>query len=257
MKWIDLMEKTWRNLPEDGLQNDYFFIRRIIEQQRGSTLDVDCGAGRLLLPLLKDGLKVEGVDSSADMLAICRAKASQAGVTPILYQQALQQLELPNQYRTIYIANGSLAKITEPIMVWETLQRLYIHLEDDGLLLFNLTWPFSTNGPLDAHAAEQLNAWGDLWWCDLPDGSLIAEQFKRLSIDRVEQLSTTQRRYQWIVNGKIVREELFHACERWYFKHEMGLMLRQIGFNDIQVRGNWTDKNFAEPHETLVFSARK
>jgi len=55
------------------------------------------------MPFLSDGLAVEGLDASAEMLAICRSKAAQVGVTPTLYQQPMQDVDLPTRYRTVFI----------------------------------------------------------------------------------------------------------------------------------------------------------
>ena len=56
------------------------FLRRKIKRFEQSVLDVACGSGRLLMPLLKSGPAVEGADVSADMLAHCRRLAF--GATP-------------------------------------------------------------------------------------------------------------------------------------------------------------------------------
>ncbi|MCA1972941.1 MAG: class I SAM-dependent methyltransferase, partial [Caenispirillum sp.] len=39
-------------------------------------LELACGTGRVLLPLLARGFVVEGLDVSAAMLAVCRRKAA-------------------------------------------------------------------------------------------------------------------------------------------------------------------------------------
>ncbi|HLV36736.1 MAG TPA: hypothetical protein VKY59_16555 [Spirillospora sp.] len=39
--------------------------------------------------------------------------------------------------------------------------------------------------------------------------------------------------------------------------YEVMLMLENIGFHTVQVTGNWTDEDFAEPHYSIVFVARK
>ena len=59
--------------------------------------------GRLLVPFLRDGLAVEGLDASEEMLAICHTKAAHVGVTPMLYQQLMQDVALALRYRTILI----------------------------------------------------------------------------------------------------------------------------------------------------------
>jgi SAM-dependent methyltransferase len=67
---------------------DQAFFHERIRQNGGMALEVACGTGRLLVPFVRDGLAVEGVDASEEMLALCRIKAAHAGVTPTL-------LELP------------------------------------------------------------------------------------------------------------------------------------------------------------------
>ena len=83
-----------------------FFYQRLT-RNGGTALEVACGTGRLLIPFLRDGLAVEGVDGSEDMLAICRAKAATANVTPVLHQQRMQELTLGRLYRTLFIPAGS------------------------------------------------------------------------------------------------------------------------------------------------------
>src|SRR5215510_2816406 len=83
-----------------------FFYDRI-RHNGGVALEIACGTGRLLVPFLRDGLAVEGVDASAEMLAICRTKAAHVGVTPTLYHQLMQDLDLASRYRTVFIPTCS------------------------------------------------------------------------------------------------------------------------------------------------------
>src|SRR5262249_6283602 len=76
------------------------FVRRF----REPALELGCGTGDPILALRQQGLEVDGVDSSADMLTICRARADAQGVTVNLYEQAMERLDLPRRYRSIYIA---------------------------------------------------------------------------------------------------------------------------------------------------------
>ena len=69
-------------------------------------MDVGCGTGRLMLSYLASGLEVEGIDSSEEMLAICREKARQRGLTPVLYRGGMQRLDLRRKYGTIFIPGG-------------------------------------------------------------------------------------------------------------------------------------------------------
>ena len=97
-----LVARWWAefNAPDPA---ERAFYRGIIERNGQPVLDLGCGAGRLLLPLLSTGLDVDGCDISPDMLAFCREGAAKQGVTAILYQQAMHDLELPRRYQTIFI----------------------------------------------------------------------------------------------------------------------------------------------------------
>src|SRR6266487_7185954 len=52
----------------------------------GPVLDVACGTGRILLPCLKSGVDVEGLDLFPGMLARLRQKAAALGFDPKLHQ---------------------------------------------------------------------------------------------------------------------------------------------------------------------------
>jgi cyclopropane fatty-acyl-phospholipid synthase-like methyltransferase len=65
-----------------------------------------CGAGRLLLPYLRAGLDVDACDQSADMIEVCREKATNEGFEPNLYIQAMHAIDLPRLYRTIIVVGS-------------------------------------------------------------------------------------------------------------------------------------------------------
>lgn len=258
MNWTGLAALAWDPSGGDEQQHDHDFIRRILEEQGGAALDVGCGTGRLLLRYLEAGLSVEGMDTSADMLAICREKAAMRGLPePALYQQAMQSLDLPGRYRTIYIPCGTFCLIIDRAEAFEALRRFHAHLEPGGLLVFNLFWPFGDGEALSKKPLGGWKKWGKLWDHPVPDGGFMKQSLMRTSFNRAEQFFTAKRRYQLIRGGRIVAEEIFDSNERWYYKHEMVMMLEISGFTEVQVRDGWSEKEFAETHDSMVFIARK
>src|SRR6266481_2341355 len=87
----------------DEPYEDQAFYERKVRQAGGPALEVACGTGRLLIPYLRDGLDIEGLDASAEMLDICRRKAQGQGLAPVLHQQLMQELDLQRRYATIFI----------------------------------------------------------------------------------------------------------------------------------------------------------
>lgn len=258
MNWTGLAALVWDPSGGDEQQHDYAFIRTLIEQGNGPALDVGCGTGRLLLRFLRDGLEVDGVDTSPDMLAICREKAAQRDLKPpTLYEGYMQELDLPRRYKTIYIPCGTYCLVTDRDQAIEALRRFYNHLEPGGTLVFNLFWHYAHGEPLSETRVAKDPEWNELFNTTLPDGREMRQHMRLMKLDRVEQLLIAERRYRLYDNDRLVAEEVFASNERWYSKYEMLMMLEQAGFHDLQAKANWTDQDFAEGDEVVVYLARK
>ena len=57
----------------------------------------------MLIPLLEAGLAVEGVDSSPEMLAVCRARCEERGLEPVLHEADIRSFSLPDRYEAVII----------------------------------------------------------------------------------------------------------------------------------------------------------
>src|SRR6478672_4891681 len=102
--WLyGLVARWWAEFNVDGPEIDYF--RAHVERGQPA-LDVACGTGRLLIPYLRAGLDVDGCDVSADMIELCRKRASREGVSPTLFVQPMHELDPPRRYQTIFVCGG-------------------------------------------------------------------------------------------------------------------------------------------------------
>jgi ubiquinone/menaquinone biosynthesis C-methylase UbiE len=99
-----LMAERWAEFITEAREAPFF--QREIAHYGQPVLDVACGVGRLLLPLLRAGIDIDGCDISGDMLKHCWKKALAEGFNPRLVEQPMHALKLPRRYRTIYICNS-------------------------------------------------------------------------------------------------------------------------------------------------------
>src|SRR5215468_7534611 len=99
-----LVAQWWAEFNQGGDDVEHF--RRAIAGSGEPALDVACGTGRVLVPLRRAGVDVDGSDVSADMLAWCRRAADAEGLRVSLYQQPVHALELPRRYRTVFICGA-------------------------------------------------------------------------------------------------------------------------------------------------------
>ena len=125
---------------------------RFLERHGEPALELGCGDGDPLLDLRRRGRDVEGVDSSADMLARCRRAAAQAGLDVVLHHQRMEELDLPRRYRSIYLAGPTFTLLPDDDAALRALRRIRAHLAPDGAALVPLFVPVPTPG----HALGQV-----------------------------------------------------------------------------------------------------
>lgn len=70
------------------------YYRSFVDKADGPVLEAMCGSGRFLLPLLADGIDIDGVDSSPDMLQACRHRGAERGLKPMLFEQTVEGMDL-------------------------------------------------------------------------------------------------------------------------------------------------------------------
>ena len=138
-----VVARWWAEFNLGGPEIPYF--QKFIEGDGQPALDLACGTGRLLVPYLRSGLDVDGCDVSSDMLALCRERAEAEGLSPTLFAQAMHALRLPRRYRTIVLCGGfGLGGNRE--QSFESLERIYEHLEPGGRLLLDNQVPYANAG---------------------------------------------------------------------------------------------------------------
>ncbi len=254
-----LMAERWAEFTIDAPELP-FFLRQIARFGQ-PVLDVACGTGRLLLPLLRAGIDIDGCDISDDMLHYCRKKAAGEGLNPNLYAQPMQAFDLPRRYKTIYICDSfGLAGSRENDL--EALRRCYAHLRHNGALLVNIQAEYTASEDWKLWLSENRRALPEPWPEEgdhrtAADGSEHVARFRTVQVDPLEQSFTRQVRLEKRDAGRLVASEEYTLRGNTYFKHELFLMLKVAGFREVTVYGNYTDDLATADSDELVFIALK
>lgn len=252
-----LMAERWGQSITDAPEVPFY--QREIERYGEPVLDVACGSGRVLLPLLASGVNIDGCDISQDMLDQCSANAQKLGLATMLYAQPMDSFEIPRRYRTIYICDSfGLAGSRERDL--NTLRRCYAHLEDGGVLIVNIEAEYKSPEAWLRWLPEARNALPEPWPPDpstrvAADGTEHRAYFRMFAVDPFEQTYTREVRLEKGQPGGIAKSEQYMLRENVYFKQEVLLMLRLAGFRDVSVRGAWSDEPATADHDNLIFTA--
>ncbi len=235
------------------------FLEREIARFGQPVLDLGCGTGRLLLPLLRAGVDIDGCDVSADMLRHCREKAAAEGLKPRLYQQPMHTLDLPRTYRAIYIcASFNLAGSRQNGLA--TLRRCCAHLETGGALLFDIDAEYTWHEGWATWEPGRRKTLPEPWPRDgrrwtAADGSEYVERQRMASVDPLEQTMVRQVRIENWAAGKLLGSEERTQRRTLYLPSEVRLMLDVAGFREITLRDGYSDEPAAPDSEVLLFAA--
>jgi SAM-dependent methyltransferase len=239
-----LMAAAWDLLRGDTSDwQDRPFFREAILRSGQPALDVGCGTGRLLLDYLRTGIDIDGVDSSPEMLALCREKAAAVGLSPMLYLQEMQDLDLPRRYRTICVPSSSFQLVLEPDQAVRAMGRFAHHLERGGTLVM----PFIALGrpgmPLEETWVREAIR---------PEDGAVVRRTAWARYDPVTQLEDTRDRYEVIIEGRVVRAETHERspATRGYTVDQAVALFEGAGFAVAEVVSDFTLEPYdpARPH---------
>lgn len=242
----------WFPEKEEDYEDAAFYRGHILNNGQPA-LEVGCGDGRLLIPFLKEGLNVEGLDLSPHMLDNCRKKAASKNVAVTLYQQAMQSMDLPKKYSTIYIPYGSFMLVHRRNEVEEALSRFHRHLNPAGKLLVSLFDPTVKDVHVDAPAQ---GTWRLRREGTRHDGALF-RCYEKASFDTSEQLEESEYRYEVLKDGKTIETEEEKLTLRWHTQSQFRDLLRAAGFNDISCVQGYTAIPAESNEEEFTFIATR
>lgn len=227
------------------------FYAGALKGVQGPILEAMCGSGRLLLPLLRLGFEIDGLDNSAEMLESCEKRCFSENLKVCLFNQTIENPSL-KKYALIFIAVGSFQLISDTAEALKVLRILHSHLLPGGSLILDTFIPWdsvkaSIEG--DSLSKEKKTVLSNRV-VSCPDGTEIFLK-SMTTIDPREQLEISKNQYEKRLNGKTIANEEEDLVVRWYYPHEMGLFLEKAGFSLVLM----TEHAFEHNPNSIVHQA--
>jgi ubiquinone/menaquinone biosynthesis C-methylase UbiE len=212
---------------------DRLFYLDVVKKYGQPVLDVGCGTGRILLDFMQQGIDIDGVDNSPEMLALLHQKAEKINLHPTVYQQEMTELSLPRKYQTILVPSSSFQLLLDEKLPPIAMDRFYEHLLPGGVLAMPFMTFWKDGEPLENEFTREVVR---------PEDGATIRRWQYARFDPDTDLEHTIDRYEIIRDGKVISSEEHHQSPgtRSYTQEQAVELYRAAGFNDIQVFHDFT-----------------
>lgn len=205
-----------------SIDGDVEYYAEKLKGVSGRVLEAGVGTGRMLIPLVKNNMLVDGVDLSAEMLAQCKTNMETHNVSANLYQQDLTALSLPDKYDTIIMPTGSFCLLPK-LRVQDVLNGFYNHLNEGGKVIIDLEMPIGFKEGNSGVSTFSLSS----------DTGIILSSYNN-EIDWFAQKTSSINKYELVENGKVTKTEISNFTLYWYGITEFEMLLSHSNFKNIE-----------------------
>lgn len=210
---------------EEGEPVELALMDQLLRDHPGPALEIGCGSGRLLLPLLQKGHAVEGLELSREMLDLCRQAAAALALDPVLHEGDMTVFDPGRIYRTLLLPAFTLQLAPDPAAALAHFHRL---LEKDGLLYLSVFIPLA-----ELHRELPEGEWYEDHRTGLPDGRAAAVH-TRHRLDRKQRILHREHRYELLeATGKTEAEHHSSQTLRWFTPRQLRTLLAKSGFDAV------------------------
>ena len=242
------------DLLYDQRDDDLDMWLALTEKITGNILEIGCGTGRVMIPLLQAGRQVTGVDISQEALQVAEAKLVAGGFQNqgTLYQVDMRSMDLECkdfEFAFLPINTFMHCQTTDDQIV--TLQSIYHHLTSGGTLVIDLFHPtpqrlLEADGQLvlEHQMVDELTGHVIQWFVT-----------RRLHIThQVEDVTFILDEVQ--ENG-ILSRALIPFSLRYIYRFEMALLLKNVGFQLDEIWGDYDFSSYCDESPRMIFVVTK
>ncbi|GKX32157.1 methyltransferase [Vallitalea longa] len=139
--YSDMYEGYYAKFYDSLVKNDDFdidFYQELSEEYGKEVLELACGSGRVLIPLLKRGLQIHGVDLSTHMIDILKAKCKKKNLTPEIYFGDMCTFKCNKKFDMVILSHISISLLESHQQRVQLFNNVYkFLLKEGGIFVFN------------------------------------------------------------------------------------------------------------------------
>lgn len=234
---------------------DLPFWRAAAARLGSPVLDLGAAAGRVAIPLARDGAEVWALDRSAHMLAELRRRLDDEPADVAARVRTLPgdlaRLRLPRRFPLVLVAMNTLQVLTDPADRLTCLRGIRAHLVDEGELIFDVALPDAE----EIAGSIGLERPGDVHR-DPATGSVLRHSAWYDGWDPATHTLEFTLRIRESVPGGPLRETLRHHRVHLFTSGELADLIARAGLEQIEVRGGFDGAPLDDSCERQVHRCR-
>jgi hypothetical protein len=220
---------------------DVEYYQQLLTGTTGRVLEPAVGTGRILIPLLEAGLVVDGYDSSAPMVDLCRRHCEQRGLDPVIEQGDMTTFAATEAYAAVIVPTGSIA-LLDANEALTALVGFHDCLSPSGRLIVDLPAPRLIT------EIDEMRSWGS-------GSTAWTLQTMHIEYDRTANQTTRWLRYEKWSDEALLDTALMCFRLQQYSLGEFTDLLSEAGFSDISVTADYEDKAPEPQSDDWTFTA--
>jgi SAM-dependent methyltransferase len=230
----------------DSFDFDIPYWLDVARAAKGPLLEVACGTGRVLLPILREGFNIDGFDSSPAMISRLREKARTNGLTVRADVADMREFSMGRRYARLICAFNGFAHCDTTEDQLRVLRRSLEHLEPEGALVIHMSYPGPDywSEPDSAPVLEQE--------VERPGGGKI-QLWDHRKKDVVGQRQDSEMEI-WELSAldgsKVVHK--FSTSQRWVYQFELELLFRAAGFTRWEILGGFDGRPLKAADDQMI-----
>jgi SAM-dependent methyltransferase len=239
-------------------RHDVPFFVGMAKRHGGPVLELACGTGRVLIPIVRAGIEVTGLDFSSSMLSICRQKLARAPAEARskarLVRADMRRFHLRRWYRQAFIPYYSFQLLLTVKDQLACLKSVGWHLVSGGRLVLDL---FNPNVP--RMMERQNRVFGNVGpRFKLADGRIVTRRVRFSAVDTHRQLVEIES-VSYVKHPGGHRERLAYPIRlRFLYRFEAEHLLARAGFRLEKVYGDYDWSPYrGQESKNLILVAEK
>ncbi len=234
---------------------DLPFYLDLAKRSGGPVLEIACGTGRVLLPIAREGIRIDGVDSSPPMLRVLKSHIESEPQTIrrniSIHRADMREFRLRKKYPLVIIPFRPLQHMYTLKDQLNAFTTAAFHLGKNGTLAFDVFFP-KFELLLGNMGREIL----DLEWQPNSD-SVVRRYFRKDSVDQINQTFRFVFVFKTYQREKLVREEMEPFTMSYYTYPHLKALFLLARLESVDEYGSFAKTPLDNSAEQMIFLLKK